>query len=421
MPSASRSYPLRIDIMRFNFIALLFFFSPLSSLAQVITGTWSAADTTGFTRRQIMASCVLDDKIYTFGRNLLQNEDSIIEVFDPVSNSWSKILNSEYNSNWGWGAFEYRRKFYFLGDSGKIVEYDPLTNTHLRLPTKGAFKHSGAVQFLNNKIFVFGGDSILTDKHIEYKTIEVFDFSDSTWHEITPSGSFFTRFYWMSTTVNGKIYIFGGDLMPSSEKNISIVDIYDPITNTWSTLDLNTSCSYHNGGSICVLNGKICVLGGFGVTSGPSDNFDIFDPISNSWSMPITSGRFTPRGGITTAVVNNKIYAIGGIQCDVIYPGTDCLVNINEVFSLDVNEVQISPTSSLVKIYPNPSHGIYTVEAPEQPFVNVSITNILGEILMQSSQPTENIEIDLSKYPAGVYNIHCFTKNSVVSEKLVKY
>ncbi len=407
--------------MKFLFIVSLFLFSS-NLFGQTISGSWSPADTTGFTPGEDL-TCVLNGKIYVFISSIANN--NFVEVFDPVSNSWSRILNSGYDKSWGWRVFVLGSKIYFLRDSGKISVYDPLTNIHSELITKGIYpadnQFGNGSELINNKLFVFGGDSSFVLSLDIFKKIAVLDFSDSTWKEIEPSGSMLPRFSSISAVVNNRIYLFGGDTLGNqSYTSVSLLDVYDPVTNVWTRVNPNGYLSYHNGGSACVVQGKIYVLGGFDVTSGTTNNFDIFDPVSNAWIVPITSGTFTPRGGLSAAVVNNKVYALGGVQCDVIGPKSNCVMNSNEVFQPVLKVEEKSPNPKIT-VSPNPTTGIVNLLNIPDNMRSIEILNILGQTLIEQKHPSSsNLPFDLSKFPKGVYYIRIIYPNSIAFHKIIR-
>ena len=147
--------------MKFLIAVALFFFSS-NLYSQTISGSWSPADTAGFTPGNDL-TCVLNGKIYVFIRSFANNY--LIEVFDPVSHSWSKILNSGYDKSWGWRVFVLDSKIYFLRDSGKILIYDPLTNIHSELITKGIYptdnQFGNGAELIDNKLFVLVATALL--------------------------------------------------------------------------------------------------------------------------------------------------------------------------------------------------------------------------------------------------------------------
>jgi hypothetical protein len=66
-------------------------------------------------------------------------------------------------------------------------------------------------------------------------------------------------------------------------------------------------------------------------------------------------------------------------------------------------------------IYPNPSNGIFTIKSSTEPGA-INIYNALGEIMFQIKTKNKQEQIDLSKFPAGIYTVE--TKGKYM--KLVK-
>ncbi len=87
--------------------------------------------------------------------------------------------------------------------------------------------------------------------------------------------------------------------------------------------------------------------------------------------------------------------------------------------------VQTRDESEKVKIYPNPSGGVFQVEMTNNQTGNsnrIEVYNVLGERVYQSSINTNGMEINLSWQPQGVYFYRVLTNTgSLVGEgKLVK-
>jgi hypothetical protein len=64
---------------------------------------------------------------------------------------------------------------------------------------------------------------------------------------------------------------------------------------------------------------------------------------------------------------------------------------------------QIDPTSSDVKVYPNPSNGIFTVQIANNYNNQIEVYNMLGEKVYSAKQTAKNTLIDLSGKSKGVY------------------
>ncbi|MDB0031327.1 hypothetical protein N9E34_07650 [Opitutales bacterium] len=100
--------------------------------------------------------------------------------------------------------------------------------------------------------------------------------------------------------LGGKIYFAGGK-DGSGAKNIA--ERYDPVTNTWETL--NSMSVARAGLASAVLNGKLSVIGGEGLSS-----VEVFDPLNGNWSAGVALPSEVKYG--TAITVSGQIYLVGG-------------------------------------------------------------------------------------------------------------
>ncbi|HEY7678403.1 MAG TPA: kelch repeat-containing protein, partial [Candidatus Methylomirabilis sp.] len=110
----------------------------------------------------------------------------------------------------------------------------------------------------------------------------------------------------------GKLYVFLG--IKPVWRPMGLVYEYDPATNAWTKKKPMPLASHHT--AVTEMNGKIYLFGGFVLPeSGPpawvpiGDSWE-YDPASDSWRalapMP------TKRGAASAAAANGKLYVIGG-------------------------------------------------------------------------------------------------------------
>jgi len=82
------------------------------------------------------------------------------------------------------------------------------------------------------------------------------------------------------------------------------------------------------------------------------------------------------------------------------------------------------------KIYPNPSNGTFIIENGQWTMDNskplsiinyqLSIKNILGQVIYKSEIKSAHQQIDLSAHPIGIYILHLQTENEIITRKIVK-
>ena len=151
-----------------------------------------------------------------------------------------------------------------------------------------------------------------------------------------------------TAVVNGKVYLIGGTLFEHARGvlrepgpgiwrgpfGMSLVEVYDPETNTWQRLaDMPTA---RHGTKATVVDGKIYVMAGYvgkdnqGVNLKFLKTVEMYDPQTDTWvrkqDMP------TPRIEFGTGVVAGKIYAIGGRVHPRDKPGGPWRLDLVEVY-----------------------------------------------------------------------------------------
>jgi N-acetylneuraminic acid mutarotase len=102
--------------------------------------------------------------------------------------------------------------------------------------------------------------------------------------------------------INGKLYVAGG-------QGSSVLEMYDPATNRWSTR-AGMSVARH-GPVAAVINGLLYVVGGF-----DGGNYlasaEAYDPGTNTWRPVIPA--FTARQSLNGAAVGKVFYTAGGFN-----------------------------------------------------------------------------------------------------------
>ena len=69
-----------------------------------------------------------------------------------------------------------------------------------------------------------------------------------------------------------------------------------------------------------------------------------------------------------------------------------------------------------VGIYPNPANEKITIEA--QNIETVSIMNVMGQTVYETSVNDDNMVIDVNDFPAGIYMIHVVTDEYEATKRI---
>ena len=177
------------------------------------------------------------------------------------------------------------------------------------MPTPRA-THAAAV--VNGKIYVIGGRT--TDRYLS--TVEEYDPATDTWARKADMPE--PRNGPATGVVNGRVYVIGGWIGEArTGKAISIVEEYNPTTDTWSRkADMIVGISFEK--AVGVVNNRIYVIGGWSddrastryPNAGPVSIVQEYEPATDTWTRKADM-RYA-RSGASAVAVNNKIYVIGG-------------------------------------------------------------------------------------------------------------
>ena len=173
-------------------------------------------------------------------------------------------------------------------------------------------KFGEVAKFINpNGGFGFGADWV--DWHVISPYYDDLAFSiggtkTHNWKSIAPIEST-GRSRPAAAAVNGKIYLFGGELNGNLRANT--VERYDPSLNEWSILP---GAMPYPASNICAaaIGTQIYIPGGYTASSAILDTLQVFDVTTNNWTVVTTDPLPIKLHGMGCAALNNKLYVIGG-------------------------------------------------------------------------------------------------------------
>ena len=234
------------------------------------------------TARQEVGAAALGGKLYC-GGGLLSNRTTTatVEVFDPATAGWSRILNMPTPLH-HFGMAAAGGKLYAIGGyrtsfSGRAECYawNPATAAWSRVADLPSARGAFVAVEIAGKIYAVGGVSpgrgIVTD-------LTEYDPATNTWTTRAPMPT--AREHLAAAALGGKLYVAGGR---RGGLLFNQLECYDPATNTWTTLAPMPTARGGNGAA--ALDGKLVVMGGEG-SSTPSGIFpqtEEYDPATNTW------------------------------------------------------------------------------------------------------------------------------------------
>ncbi len=256
-----------------------------------------------------------DGKIYVLG-GYPSNRITVasVQVYNPVANTWRLTTPMPVALNHTMSA-NVNGKIYIIGGQptatgagpfvDTVYEFDPATErwtTRAPMPTA---RGGGAAAVLNGKIYVAGG------RPPGGNHFAVFDPADNTWQTLPALPT--QRNHLGAATIGGKIYVIGGRFGAGFDsEQTDRIEIFDPATNTWTA---GAPMPHPRGGlNVAAAYGCLHLFGGEGDSSVPSGvhaDHDLYNPVTNTWTtlapMP------TPVHGVTGSVfANGLIYLPGG-------------------------------------------------------------------------------------------------------------
>lgn len=262
----------------------------MASMPQAVNGARAAA---------------IEGKIYVMG-------GSSNYMYDPATNTWTQKAPMP-NPTMFFAIAAYQNRIYVLGgrgDNGTYAfnqVYYPSNNSWDIKPSVPLAASDLDANVVNGKIYLVWNSEN-----------EIYDISTDSWSNGTAMP--YPVSAYASAVFQNRIYYFGGMTRPPIPPIYgNYTQIYDPITDTWSSgAPLPTSEQENVAISAVATSGslslrRIYVLGGWsseGFLSYCSNANRVYNPENDSWtfgaSMP------TGRVGVALAVVNDRIFAIGG-------------------------------------------------------------------------------------------------------------
>src|SRR6056300_1486204 len=146
-------------------------------------------------------------------------------------------------------------------------------------------------------------------------------------------------------------------------------------------------------------------------TSGTTGADSIYVEFSNGTTSNDTSGTVT--FNVNNAGETVTVIAFGPCSSDT------------ATFTFDVNQISVDEDfmNGTLKIYPNPTRGLFNVEfaTASATDVEISIVNMVGQLISNEVVTVNglyNSQFDLSNESAGVYFIQFTTDNAVLTERI---
>src|SRR2546428_1775930 len=207
---------------------------------------------------------------YDFG------DTNTTRIYDIASNTWSLGANAPGTSSEGAGV-SHGGLFYTAGGRlftvrNDLWSYDPASDTWSILAHMNVARAGLAIATVGNSIYAIGGRTSPGGPCTggAMSSVERYDIDQNVWTQVSPMP--FPLSDRAAATVGGKIYVFGG-----CSGNFPIftneTDVYDPVTDTWSTSPADMPTARAGMYGIATKGDAIYVIGGWdGIHPGLQTN-----------------------------------------------------------------------------------------------------------------------------------------------------
>jgi N-acetylneuraminic acid mutarotase len=193
---------------------------------------------------------------------------------------------------------------------GEAVLVDPTWTATSNLATSRA-EHT-ATLLADGRVLVTGGvtytkDCLFNGVHASLASVETFDPATAVWSAQAPMST--ERYHHSATRLpNGKVLVAGGYVGACNPVALGTVELFDPVTNTWSAgPPMAAPRGYHS--ATLLVNGKVLIAGGF--AGGGLAAAEIYDPVANSWSAaaPLPAARYVH---VATPLADGRVLVAAG-------------------------------------------------------------------------------------------------------------
>jgi N-acetylneuraminic acid mutarotase len=221
--------------------------------------------------------------------------------------------------------------------SNGLYAYDPVANEWSAKAHRPTHRNVFATAVVNGLIYVIGGRGAVGDgPGVQYSGprelkshVEIYDPTTDSWSAGAPM-PFGLEPRNQACVVSDEIYIFGGESL-ATDFDTSIL-VYDTTSNSWSA-----KAPMRNGRvdfACVVVDGAAYLLGGRDASNKDVDIVERYDPFVETWSNPtrLPSSRFH----VSAEVIGQKVFTIGGTRKKPSAPWSETLdvVEVLDVGSL---------------------------------------------------------------------------------------
>lgn len=280
------------------------------------------------TARCFLGACVLNGKIYAIGgaKNAL-TMTSVVEMYDPLSDTWTQKSNMPIALCYP-NVCAVNDKIYVFGGNtsmfGGLVTsvfvYDPNSDKWTQIEDSAHKFGDPCIAVSDGRVYLIGGGK---QGMVAVSDVNMYEPPTKTWTKKADLPT--SRSMLSACVLNNKIYVIGGTNENWTSVFYPNVEEYDPVEDKWIIKKDMPLGGWSPG--VCALNNRVYVTGGHNGVKA-LDRVDILNPETNEWTLGTPMQQV--RQGHEVCVVDGKIYVLGGC-----YPenGMPKFLSSTEVYS----------------------------------------------------------------------------------------
>jgi N-acetylneuraminic acid mutarotase len=188
-----------------------------------------------------------------------------------------------------------------------LFVYNPATDSWSKRADLPVLSSRGAAVAIGGKLYVYTPQNQTTD---HWPMLHRYDPATNVWTKLArPPRSAQGP---AAAVLDGKLHLAGGWTYNGASNKL---DVYDPLKNDWATKASMPTARFDVAGAVAaggLLSQRFYVMGG---VATPASSFELttvesYNPLSDTWT---TGPRLrTPRRGLGAATAGGTIYALGG-------------------------------------------------------------------------------------------------------------
>lgn len=358
--------------------------------------TW-VQKASGATPRYNQVSVAINGKMYVFGGDSGFQYNHDLWEYNPVTDTWLQKATCPATLV-GPCAAVVDGKMY-VNSYRDFYVYDPATDKWTILSACPKISSGGrSMASVNGKIYIFGGNY-----SGDYITSDLWEYDPQSTIWTNKANSPVPLVNQTAVGINGKMYVYGGQTGDKDWRITGCLMEYDPLTNKWTTKPYGPASRKH---SAVVINEKMYVCGGL-YNDVYVKGMHEYDPATNKW-IQMADAPFVV-GDNSAAAINNKIYVFGSAnghgmtnslwECSISTPPSYTVNSPSDNMTFSEKDTGFIPRITISDIDNDTLSCRYYIDSETAPRDTKTLTNTLA------AQTVNFNSLDMSTLSEGTHTI----------------